>query len=131
MTSRTTTMFRGQEYLLDDRWPHLRLTESGAKRLDEMFEFADKLLQAGAPPEAKSQLIERFDYLEQYALNRETGLRNYVICLRSDWAPHCLLIDWFRASDNAHSFNGGLTYDGPGNESLTVSLVSQWWGIHT
>lgn len=65
-----------------------------------------------------------------------TDLRpNYQVRLSADWAPHSFGIDWYKinleSGDYRYTFSGGLVYHGGGNETLTVSLVSQTWGIHT
>ena len=96
----------------------------------EMLSFADDLLSHGAPAEARTQLLDRLRYLNDYGVNEDTGARAFYVVLLWDSSPHCAGVAW-RKPDGRSVFHGGLTYDGPGNQSLTVSLTPQWWGIHT
>ena len=100
------------------------------------FKAPDHFLQVlkfAASVGAADKLIERLDYLANYA-----GGDN--MCeLYNDWAPHSFEFVMKRP-DGSRWFNGGLIYSGPGQQldgsapALTVSLSQQQghgWSVHT
>lgn len=118
------------------RWPGIVFTDRGAERLGEVSEFLDGLLRqgvdAGMAGQIYDEFISRMDYLNGYGGQPGDPNKRYWVELSSDFTIHSFSILWRRQGpDGPVVFNGGLIWHGGSNETFTVSLTRQWWGIHT
>lgn len=108
----------------------LNFTERGMVRLDEVKTF----LMEKLPTVENVDSITRFDILDCFMKRMkyldEYGGDRYRVELHSDWAPLSFSLYW-QPTKGGSGFNGGLIWEGGGNETFTVSLQPQWWGIHT
>jgi hypothetical protein len=119
--------------LCPTRWPGITFTDAGKARLQEVSDFLDTLPEKHpeVAKEIRAAFIGKLDYLNTYSGDPGDPNKRFRVELHSDWSDYSFSVCWLRASDGAFAFNGGLVWHGGSNETFTVSLTPQWWGVHT
>lgn len=115
-------------------WLNIEFHETGIARLVEVSAFLESLPEKAPEHAAEitAAFIEKMDYLDGYGRHEGEPPR-YQVNLARDWAEHSFSIVWLniQGEDKTFAFQGGLIWHGGCNETFTVSLSPQWWGIHT
>jgi hypothetical protein len=122
-----------------ESWPNLIFSEHGAKRLREVASMLDSLDRAehGHAADIRACFIDRMDYLAEYGgpVSADDPRRRFRITLGHDRDPYSFGVFWDMLSLTTGEYRGwctgGLIWHGGPGEASSVTLVAQWWGIHT
>ena len=117
-----------------NRWPGITFfNDSAEKRLEEVASFLEGL-EATHPdvaPEIRDAFIQKMDSLNEYGGKPGDPDKRFRVELGWDSVAYSFSICWYHMKSGTFFMNGGLIWHGGGNETYTVSLTPQWWGIHT
>lgn len=119
---------------------HLKVTDAGKRRIDEVLAFLDKLDAVDHPlaKRARTEFADRIAYLDGYGgeVSETDATRRFQVTLGVDFTPLCFTITWrsldLTTGEYLFFMSGGLVWHGGPHDPFVVSLdATVLWGIHT
>ncbi len=125
--------------VMPENWPNITFDDTARVQLTNVRQFFDALDTQRHPKaaEIRAEFESRMDYLDGYGgtVSETDARRRFKVTLYGDWADLSFSVSWRYLDQKTGEYvswmSGGFVWHGGQNDPLCVTLVPQWWGIHT